>query len=360
MRPKSSGFDLPPRMLRRSKRMKSGRIWTSFYYNGRDENGKRVEIPLGSDLNEAKRKWAELECKPAPSETGLLKFIFKKYEEEIISTKAPRTQIDNGWCMKNLRPVFENTHIDSITPQHIALYRDKRSAKVRANREIALFSHIFNLAREWGYTKNENPCRGVRKNKEKPRDYYVSEETWKAVYDAGYTELQDAMDLAYLTGQRPADVLKMSFADIRNGALEVTQGKTSKKMRIVLKFKDGTETELGKLIERIKSRPRKIANLKIIATAAGQPLNKGTLRIRFDKARLDAANKVLSEATDDNRQEAEAFAARIRAFQFRDIRPKAASDIQDLSAASALLGHTEQEITRKVYIRKGPDVNPTR
>ena len=30
------------------------------------------------------------------------------------------------------------------------------------------------------------------------------------------------------------------------------------------------------------------------------------------------------------------------------------------SAASALLGHTEQEITRKVYVRKGPDVNPTR
>jgi integrase len=360
MRPKSSARDLPPRMLRRRKKLKSGLIWEAYYYNGRDDDGKRIEIPLGSDLNEAKRKWAELECSPAPIETGLLKHIFKKYQEEIIPKKAPRTQIDNEWCMKNLKPVFENTHIDRITPQHIAIYRDKRSAKVRANREIALFSHIFNLAREWGYTKNENPCRGVRKNKEKPRDYYVSEETWKAVYDAGCIELQDAMNLAYLTGQRPADVLKMSFSDIRNGALEVTQGKTSKKMRIVLKFKDGTETELGKLIERIKSRPRKIANLKIIATAAGQPLNKGTLRIRFDKARLDAANRVLSEATDATMQEAEAFAARIRAFQFRDIRPKAASDIQDLSAASALLGHTEQEITRKVYIRKGPDVNPTR
>jgi integrase len=347
-------------MLRRKKKLKSGAIWVSYYYNGRNDNGERTEIPLGPDLNEAKRTWAEFECKPAPIETGLLKFIFNKYEKEIIPTKAPRTQIDNGWCMNNLRPVFENSHIDNITPQHIALYRDKRSAKVRANREIALFSHIFNLAREWGYTKNENPCRGVRKNKEKPRDYYVSDETWKAVYDAGCIELQDAMDLAYLTGQRPADVLKMSFADIREGALEVTQGKTSKKMRIVLKFKNGVETELGKLIERIKSRPRKVANLKIIATPVGMPLNKGTLRIRFDKARLDAANKVLSEATEDTMQEAEAFAARIRSFQFRDIRPKAASDIQDLSAASALLGHTEQEITRKVYIRKGPDVNPTR
>ena len=49
--------------------------------------------------------------------------------------------------------------------------------------------------------------------------------------------------------------------------------------------------------------------------------------------------------------EAEALAARIRQFQFRDIRPKAASDIADLASAAALLGHTEQELTRKVYVR---------
>lgn len=347
-------------MLRRKKKLKSGLVWISYYYNGRDENGQRVEIPLGSDINTAKRKWAEFECKPVPIETGLLKFIFKKYEEEVIPKKAPRTQIDNGWCMNNLRPVFENTHIDSITPQHIALYRDKRSAKVRANREIALFSHIFNLAREWGYTKNENPCRGVRKNKEKPRDFYVDEHVWTAVYSTAPTELKDAMDLAYFTGQRPADVLKMSMTDINDGALEVRQNKTSKILRILLKEEDGKNTELGNLIDRIKSRPRKVKSLSLIATPEGTPLNKPTLRIRFDKARDDAARKILNEATDDTKAESEALAARIRQFQFRDIRPKAASDIADLASAAALLGHTEQELTRKVYVRKGATVKPTR
>ena len=360
MRPKTTSRDLPPRMLRRKKKLKSGSTWVSYYYNGRDDEGHRIEIPLGPDIHEAKRKWAELECKPPPIETGLLKFIFKKYEDEIIPTKAPRTQIDNRWCMNNLRPVFENAHVDSITPQHVALYRDKRSAKVRANREIALFSHIFNLAREWGYTKKENPCRGVRKNKEKPRDYYVSEETWKAVYNAGTAELQDAMDLAYLTGQRPADVLKMALTDVKDGALEVRQNKTSKFLRILLKNEDGSNTELGNVIDRIKARPRKVKSLRLIATAAGTPLNKPTLRIRFDKAREQAAKRILDEATDDTRAEAEALAARIRQFQFRDIRPKAASDIADLASAAALLGHTEQELTRKVYVRKGATVKPTR
>ena len=34
--------------------------------------------------------------------------------------------------------------------------------KVRANREKTLLSHIFNKAREWGYTALQNPCQGVK------------------------------------------------------------------------------------------------------------------------------------------------------------------------------------------------------
>ncbi|MCM1511995.1 MAG: hypothetical protein NC112_02630 [Oxalobacter formigenes] len=64
MRPKKTAYDLPPRMLRRKKTLKSGKVWVGYYYNGRDESGNRKEIPLGGDLAEAKRKWAELEGRP--------------------------------------------------------------------------------------------------------------------------------------------------------------------------------------------------------------------------------------------------------------------------------------------------------
>lgn len=351
MRPKSTNRDLPPRMIRIRNRRKNGEVWESFYYNGRNADGKRIQIPLGKDLQEAKRKWADLECKPIPTDETRMSHIFDRYERDVVPSKAPKTQRDNLGCLKHLRAVFGSGPIDAITPQHIALYRDKRSAKVRANREITLLSHVFNMAREWGYTAKENPCRGVRKNKEKPRDFYADDEVWEAVYSQASVELQDAMDFNYLTGQRPADVLKMRLTDIKDGALEVVQNKTRKKLRILLDS-DGLRTELGKLVDRVKARERKVSSLYLVATPAGKPLNQHTLRIRFDAARAAAA-KAADEAENAS------LASRIRAFQFRDIRPKAASELP-LDHASKLLGHTEHEITEKVYRRVGEVVKPTK
>jgi len=349
MRPKSTAHDLPPRMLRRTKVLKSGKVWAAYYYNGRDEDGKRKEIPLGSDPIEAKRKWAELECKPAPIETGLMKVIFDRYERDVIPSKAPRTQIENLGALKHLRPVFNSAPVDAITPQHIAQYRDKRTAKVSANREISLLSHIWNMAREWGYTAKENICRGVKNNKETGRDFYVDTEVWAAVYNVAPQELRDAMDLAYLTGQRPADVRRMRFSHVREDALDVEQNKTGKKLRIQLTNAQGQRSALGALIDTIRSRPRTIASVYVLSTVGGQPLSYTMIRNRFDDARIAAAKEADQE-----------LAERIKKFQFRDIRARAASDIDDLQAASKLLGHAGEKITASVYRRSGEKVSPTR
>ena len=61
MRPKSTHKDLPPRLLCRTRVLSKGVVRVRYYYNGRDEAGNRLEIFLSTDLNEAKRKWAELE-----------------------------------------------------------------------------------------------------------------------------------------------------------------------------------------------------------------------------------------------------------------------------------------------------------
>ncbi|MEW9678706.1 hypothetical protein [Pseudomonas sp. TE50-2] len=47
------------------------------------------------------------------------------------------------------------------------------------------------------------------------------------------------------------------------------------------------------------------------------------------------------------------LAGRISQFQFRDIRPKAASEITDVDHANLLLGHTKGDITERVYRRVG-------
>jgi len=40
------------------------------------------------------------------------------------------------------------------------------------------------------------------------------------------------MDIAYLTGQRPADVLRLRETDIKDSALWLVQGKTGTRLRI--------------------------------------------------------------------------------------------------------------------------------
>ena len=225
---------------------------------------------------------------------------------------------------------------------------------MRANREISLLLHIYNMAREWGITEKENPAAGVRKNKERPRDLYAGPEIWNAVYERALGELQDAMDLAYLTGQRPADVLLMRATDCDDNYLQVAQRKTSKKLRIELRNGDRLN-QLGLLVEKllIQRKERGIRSPYLITTQGGRAVTASMLRLRFDDARKSAISSSL-EGRDS------VLAEQIRLFQFRDIRPKAASEIDDLTHASRLLGHSNKRITETVYRRVGEIVQPTR
>lgn len=250
---KPANRDLPPRMIRRARKRKNGQIWVGYYYNGRDADGNRVEIPLGGDLDEAKIEWARLDRKAIPKPAHLMGRLFDDYESKVIPTLKPGTRNDYQKGLKQLRNAFESAPIEAISPQVIAQYRDTRTAKVRANREIALLSTMFTFAREWGLTDKANPCFGLRRNKETPRDFYAGDIVWSAVYGQAAQDLRDAMDLAYLTGQRPADVLKASATDINYGFLMVGQGKTEKRLRIRL-YNGSNETDLCVFIYSIAGR----------------------------------------------------------------------------------------------------------
>jgi len=351
---KAANRDLPPRMIRRTRKRKNGTTWVGYYYNGRDADGNRVEIPLGGDLDEAKIEWARLDRKATPKPAHLMDRLFDDYESKVLPKLTPGTQADYEKGLRQLRKAFIGAPINAMTSQVIAQYRDARTAKVRANREIALLSTMFTFAREWGLTEKANPCFGLRRNKEVPRDYYAGKIVWDAVYSEAPPELKDAMDLAYLTGQRPADVLKASVADINHGFLMVGQGKTQKRLRI--RLHDGaTAFDLSTFLDALLNR-KTLAGIKssnLITNQAGLRMSYAMLRNRWDEAREKAA--IVAEVKGDS-----TLATAIRQFQFRDIRPKAASEIDDIAHASQLLGHSTQEMTKKVYRRVGEIVRPTK
>ncbi len=107
----------------------------------------------------------------------------------------------------------------------------------------------------------------------------------------------------------------------------------------------------------LKTQTRRVLNPQPFGRIRETPFSKSGLedtymhRIRFDNARKAAINEALANNDND-------LAELISKFQFRDTRPKAASDMNDIDLASKLLGHTKEEITRKIYIRRGQEVTP--
>lgn len=332
------------------------RVRLSGTYYFLDAGGRpRKEIALGADYPAAVRKWAELTITGLAPRTTF-KDVADRYQREILPGKAPRTQKDNLSELARLMSFFNDppASLEDIEPQHIRQYLDWRgqSAKVRANREKALFSHIWNFAREVGITALPNPCRGVKGFTESGRDTYIDDEVFQAVYDAAPQRLRDALDLAYLTGQRPADVLKMSVTDIQGGMLAVQQGKTGAKLRLRLVDDAGQPNGLGALVERIASekRGRVIADIALICGANGQRMTEAGLDNSFDRARLAAIAKHPK------------LANQIKGFQFRDLRAKAGTDKADsagLVESQRQLGHASSKMTEH-YVRKGNVVTPTR
>ena len=186
---------------------------------------------------------------------------------------------------------------------------------------------------KWGFTTAQNPCQGVKGFKETGRSRYVTDEEFDRVRANAHCTVVDAMDIALLTGQRPADVLKIKRTDIRDGALWIVQNKTGARLGIEI------TGELAAVIERINQRPRKAISAFLIQDENGQPLSQGALRSRFDKARTLAKVD----------------------FQFRDIRAKAATDTGDLAHSQKLLAHKNREMTEHyVRARVGERIKPLR
>ena len=155
-----------PKGMRARKRGKN----TYYYLDTGDK--PRKEISLGKDYTMAVMKWSELTMNKSSSVITFA-YVAEKYFATIVPTKAPRTQQDNHAQLKWLLKFFNDppAPLDQIEPKHVRLYMDWRvkvsQAQIRANREKSLLSHIWNFAREYGYTKLENPCIGVKSFKEK-------------------------------------------------------------------------------------------------------------------------------------------------------------------------------------------------
>lgn len=336
-----------PGAIPRLRERKRGKVVYYFYDHG---GSPRRETALGKSYPEAIRKWAELEADvSAVSAIVTFRDAAIRYRQLVIPRKGLGTQKSNNRELDSLLKFFGDPPIPlaQLRPLHVRQYMDWRTqhgttAMVSANREKSLLSHIWNKCREWGLTDAENPCRGVSGFREDGRDAYIEDDVFRQVWNVADAPTRDALDLAYLTGQRPADTLTFDSRDVRDGFLQVAQRKVKAKLRITV------EGELAAVLERIAQRKRGyvLHHTNLVVDERGQPMTKDQLRYRFDKARRLAGVVKMD-------------------FQFRDLRAKAGTDKADSSGdirqAQQQLGHASVTMTEHyVRQRKGSKVTPTR
>lgn len=315
---------------------RSGKPITRYFYR---LYGK-TEKSLGTNFNLACLEAIKLNLEREPK-GNIITFtqVATRYQDEVIPLKKIHTQQNNRTYLKPLLTFFNTASLEQIKPQHIRQYLEwRKETKASANNEYMLFHHIWQKAREWGYTELHCPTEGVSRYPIKQRENYVEDGIFHLVYECCNDNFKDLMDLAYLTGQRPVDLVNIQRNHISNGYLHIVQQKTSAKLRIEMK---------GKLKEIIERRFENGKNY-LFYTRQGSRFTPQYVSSTFATIREKAIKK--------NPDYAEA----LQQFQFRDLRAKSGTDKAmnfGMDAARQHLGHTSEKMT-KVYVRLAPIIPP--
>lgn len=151
----------------------------------------------------------------------------------------PKTQKEYERAIRsNLRQTFGKMLPEAVQPTHIAQYLDRRAGP-KGNRDIAALSTVM----EWGMRKGyvvSNPCRGVRRNTERPRRRYVDDTEYEAAIAQARPHLRRIMQAAYLTGLRQGDLIALRKEQATDEGIVLAESKRGK--RIVIAWSDELRT----------------------------------------------------------------------------------------------------------------------
>jgi integrase len=217
----------------------------------------------------------------------------------------------------------------------VAQYLQKRKVNkkgkgaISGNRERAALSSAYEWAMRHGKAK-ANPCRGIRRNPEKPSKVAIKSADLSAKIDEAPVHFAEVMQLAYLTGIRAVDLRALKLSNLTAEGIEFTESKTGK--HVVTAW---TPT-LRELVDTIlKARTERMTRQYANKYRAPRPAQEHDylLTNRFGKP-LTVWGVISNMRRLDT------------GFQFKAIRAKAQTD----GGERNVLGHTGQ--MREVYTRR--------
>ena len=242
-----------------------------------------------------------------------------------------------SYILLQLIPYCGHIHRSDVNKSHVARYlveRKKADAPIAANRERAAWSTVNNWAMGKGWL-TDNPCHGVRRNKERGSLEYVEHEQLVSAMDRAPPQMYVLCGVAYLLGIRQTDLRLARVSQMVDGKLQVTESKTKKPNAHEI-----TPT-VRLLLEKALEHKEAVA---CRYEAAAVKLEKLSQRRRADASRRKAAAVridphifVSYRGLPWSESGLQSALRRFNpGFQFRQLRPKAETD------KPGTLGHTGQ------------------
>ncbi len=322
-----------PRLRTKSYKTVGGRILTYYVYDMRGTGEK--DVRLGADYTQALAQWHKLH-NHIPLTIGRLQEAIDRWRTDILPSYASsNTRAQYRSYLKNIEAAFGQMAWHEIELHTLQIYLDKRSAKVSANRELAVLAVVWGQARKWGMTKELYPARGLSKfkNKEQPRQVEVTDEMFEAVYAHADRVLRDAMDIATATGMRITDVRTIRMPV--NGVIRFKASKTAK----AAEFDVAQSPVLSAMVERREAM--KAHCVMLLASDTGRAVSEWML----SESRWNKAKQAAIEAYPHLKDE-------LSGLYLRDLRKRAADLAEDMESASKLLQHSSMKLTADHYRTK--------
>lgn len=308
MRPRKRDRNLPPCVY-----LKHGAYW---YVKA----GKWTR--LASDLGDALQVYAKL---AAPRGGGMVDLI-ERAHPHIIKDVAENTRKQYDQARRALASILLEFSPRQVLPRDVAAIKTHYADRPNmGNRLLSYLRMVFALAVEWQEV-DSNPCVGIKRHAEAKRSRYLNDAEFTAIRAAAGDSLLAVIDVAYLTGQRIMDVLRIRLDDITTDGIQFRQQKTKQRLLV------SASPDLNDAIQRAKALPRKATSVYLFSTArSSTPYAYSTVR--------DMWNRAVS-------------AAGIQDATLHDLRAKALTDAKRQGKnAVALGGHSDPRMTER-YIRQ--------
>lgn len=264
---------------------------------------------------------------------GTMAGIFAAYAETGMADLKPPTQKQYDYFLFGIL----NHRLGHLMPAEIddgtiAQYLEKRKtegAAVSGNRERSCLSSVFDFAMRQGWARH-NPCRGSRRNKERPSKALIESADLSGAIDRAPAHFARVVQFAYLTGMRETDAIQLEVSALTPRGIEYVESKTGKPVthewtpalrQLVREILEARHEAMTRPYANKYRRPRVL------------PVHDRLLTNRFGKP-----ISMWGVTSNVRRLEVE--------WSFRKIRPKAQSDGGDRN----VIGHMGQ--MREVYTRR--------